>query len=114
MLYPLVRFREAVSFPSTSRRVGRFLFQPGGNCNNNLRSARAHELTQIKRHRGSGTGGRQKGSLTHGKKTPANGVNEHEQRTEKRLAAEGSTALSAAKPGGQKPDARRALRGLRI
>ena len=36
------------------------------------------ELTQIKRHRGSETEGRQKGSLTHGKKTPAIGVNEHE------------------------------------
>jgi hypothetical protein len=36
------------------------------------------ELTQIKRHRGRGTEGRQKGSLTHGKKTPAIGVNEHE------------------------------------
>ena len=41
------------------------------------------ELTQIKRHRGSETEGRRKGSLTHGKKTPAMGVNEHEQRTEK-------------------------------
>jgi hypothetical protein len=29
------------------------------------------ELTQIKRHRGSETEGRQKGSLTHGKRTPA-------------------------------------------
>jgi hypothetical protein len=36
------------------------------------------ELTQIKRHRGTETEGRQEGSLTHGKKTPAIGVNEHE------------------------------------
>ena len=36
------------------------------------------ELTQIKRHRGGETEWRQKGSLTHGKKTPGMGVNEHE------------------------------------
>jgi len=35
------------------------------------------ELTQIKRHPGDKTEGRQKGSLTHGKKTPEIGVNEH-------------------------------------
>jgi hypothetical protein len=34
----------------------------------------ASELTQIKRHRRRGTEGRQEGSLTHGKKTPAVGV----------------------------------------
>ncbi|MGA3181466.1 MAG: hypothetical protein ABSF38_14090, partial [Verrucomicrobiota bacterium] len=39
------------------------------------------ELTQIKRHWGSETERRPKGSLTHGKKTPGIGVNEHEQRT---------------------------------
>jgi hypothetical protein len=69
----------------------------------------AHELTQIKRHRGRETEGRQKGSLTHGKKTPANGVNEHEQGTENRLAAEASSALLASQPRGQKPDVGRDL-----
>jgi hypothetical protein len=67
------------------------------------------ELTQIKRHRGRETEGRQKGSLTHGKKTPAYGVNEHEQGTENRLAAEASSALLASQPRGQKPDVGRDL-----
>jgi hypothetical protein len=56
------------------------------------------ELTQIKRHRGREAKGRQKGSLTHGKKTPANGVNEHEQGTENGLAAEASSALLTSRP----------------
>jgi len=43
----------------------------------------SHELTHIKRHRGGETGGRQKGSLTHGKKTPAIRVNEDESGTKK-------------------------------
>src|SRR5689334_11559071 len=57
---------------------------------------REHELTQIKRHPGSGIEWRQKGSLTHGKKTPEIGENEHEQRTEKRLVAEVASPLCAA------------------
>jgi hypothetical protein len=36
--------------------------------------------------------------LTHGKKTPANGVNEHEQRIEKELAAEVAGALCPSSP----------------
>lgn len=50
-------------------------------------------LTQIKRHRGKKTEGRQKGSLTHGKKTPEIGVNAHEPRTEKRVVTETPSSL---------------------
>jgi len=41
------------------------------------------ELNQIKRHRRGGPERRPEGSLTHGKKTPAMGVNEHEPRAER-------------------------------
>jgi hypothetical protein len=61
------------------------------------------ELTQIKRHRGGETGGRQKGSLTHGKKTPAIRVNEHESGTENGLVAQAASALSKPQSCGQKP-----------
>ena len=74
-----------------------------------VRPGKSRELTQIKRHRGRETEGRQKGSLTHGKKTPANGVNEHEQGTEKGLAAEASSALLASQPRGQKSDVGRTV-----
>src|SRR5436853_339433 len=70
------------------------------------------ELTQIKRHRGGKTEGRQKGSLTHGKMTPEIGVNEYEPRTEKAMVAQGPRALRASKSGRQEPDARRVVRGL--
>src|SRR5260221_4264735 len=70
------------------------------------------ELTQIKRHRGEETEGRQKGSLTHGKMTPEIGVNEHEPGIEKPMVAQGPSALFASQSGRQEPDARRAVRGL--
>jgi hypothetical protein len=54
-------------------------------------------LTQIKRHRGRKTEGRQKGSLTHGKKTPGIGGNEDESGTERELVAEAARAVCATK-----------------
>jgi hypothetical protein len=49
------------------------LLGPPGVGKSFLAQALGHELTQIKRHRRRGTEGRQKGSLTHGKKTPGMG-----------------------------------------
>src|SRR4051812_49902391 len=71
-----------------------------------------YELTQIKRHRGGETEGRQRGSLTHGKKTPEIGVNEHEPGTEKPMVAQSPSTLWASESGRQEPDARRVVRGL--
>src|SRR5882724_2459337 len=65
------------------------------------------ELTQIKRHRRGGTERRQKGSLTHGKKTPGIGGNEHEPGTKTRVVAEVEGPLFGAQSGGQEPDVER-------
>jgi hypothetical protein len=50
-------------------------------------------LHQIKRHPRQKTEGRQKGSLTHGRKTPGNGVNAYESRGQRKLVAEGASPL---------------------
>lgn len=53
-------------------------------------------MTQIKRHRRGEAEGRQKGSLTHGKKTPGIEVNEHEPRDERTDIAEVAGAATLA------------------
>ena len=44
--------------------------------------------------------------MTHGKKTPEIGGDEHEPRDEKRMVAEVADPLRASESRGQKPDAR--------
>ena len=85
-------YRLGSPITHTAGLAGKLLLMHGTG-DDNVHYQGADALTQIKRHRGKKTEGRQKGSLTHGKKTPEIGVNAHEPRTEKRVVTETPSSL---------------------